>query len=298
MKYHLFTFSLFILYVLVATGIMIWQGIGIAPDRYIFLLLFVSLLLKKGRAFLLDWLPFLFLLISFDFLRGLVPLFNNNVHYWELIQADLTIFKVIPTQFLQKHFFNPNSLGLHDYLATILYFLHFVPPTIFAFILWLNNKSYFRKFTLGLLILSYSAWITFFIFPASPPWLAAKEGYLDGVVKIMDTTINVFPEKISLPTIYHKMHPNPVAAIPSLHNAYPFLILLFVLQFFKAKGLFFLPYVLGVMVSTVYLGEHYVIDVLAGFLYAFLSFLVAIRAPHSVKFLKVWLKKATGKFLI
>lgn len=278
---------IFIIYIVVMTGVMIWQGIGIAPDRYILILLVGSLLIKRTRQFLLDWMPFLFILIAYDFLRGFAGNLTSRVHYIQLSQVDRMIFGVIPTQFLQAHFFNPHLLHWYDFVATVFYFLHFALPLAFGFLLWSVSRTKFRQFTFALLIMSYAAWISYVIYPAAPPWLAAQKGLLPGVTKILDVTLNFFPEKISLPTIYHQIDPNEVAAVPSMHAAYPFLVLLFMIKFFKRKGLFFLPYVLIVWVSTIYLGEHYTIDVILGVVYASFFFVISQLIYKKVNYFKI-----------
>ncbi len=266
------------------TAFMIWQGIGIAPDRYAFVLLLGSLLIKRTRSFLFDWIPFLLILIAYDFLRGLAPYLNQHVHVLELINAEIAIFGVLPNTFLQSFFYHPGSLSLLDYLATMIYFLHFALPLSFGFILWVTNRGYFRQFSLGILLLSYAGWITFVIYPAAPPWMAAQQGLIN-VTKILDKTLGMFPDKYNLPSIYHNFNPNPVAAMPSMHAAYPVLIFLFALSFFKQKGWWFLLYVLAVFFAMVYLGEHYVIDEIVGAIYAIIFFIVAKIASSRVKFL-------------
>lgn len=266
------------------TAFMIWQGIGIAPDRYAFVLLLGSLLIKKTRSFLLDWIPFLFILIAYDFLRSLIPYLNQHVHFTQLINADIAIFGTLPTTFLQNLFYHPGYLSILDYLSTIIYFLHFALPLSFGFILWITNRANFRQYTLGILLLSYAGWVTFVIYPSAPPWMAAQQGLIH-VTKILDQTLGKFPAKYELPTIYHNFNPNPVAAMPSMHAAYPLIIFLFALSFFKWKALYFLPYVLAVWFAMVYLGEHYVIDEIVGALYAVIFFIVAKMLASRVKFL-------------
>lgn len=266
------------------TAMMIWQGIGLAPDRYAFVLLLGSLLVKRTRAFLLDWIPFLFILLSYDFLRGFADDVSQRVHMLELIEYERNLFGMIPTVELQKLFFKPGNLQWYDYIATVVYFLHFALPLSIGFFLWIKNRSYFRQFITGIILLSYAGWITYVVYPAAPPWMAAKQGHLEGITKIMDQSSRAFPTKIDLPTVYHKFNPNPVAAIPSLHAAYPLLVLLFLVRFFKWKGFLFLPYLLAVWFSIVYLGEHYVIDVLAGAIYAVVFYILAKEILHNVKF--------------
>ncbi len=274
-KYHQLTIFLFVIYIISMTAFMIWEGIGIAPDRYVFGLLLGSLLVRRTRAFLLDWIPFLFILLAYDFLRGLVGNVVSRAHVVELINLERWLFGgQIPTLWLQARLYTPGQIHWYDFIATIFYFLHFALPLGFGFLLWLDNRSRFRQFVLALLLLSYGGWITYVVYPATPPWLASKEGYLPEVHKILDQSLSIFPDKFNLPTIYHNFDPNPVAAMPSMHAAYPLLVFLFALQFFGLRALLFLPYVLGVWFSVVYLGEHYVIDVIGGILYASVFFMI------------------------
>jgi membrane-associated phospholipid phosphatase len=65
-----------------------------------------------------------------------------------------------------------------------------------------------------------------------------------------------------------------VAAIPSLHAAYPLLLLLFAWRFFGLRALVLAPYVAGVWLAVVYMGEHYVFDVLVGAAYSVAAFVL------------------------
>ncbi len=262
---------------------MIRLGIGISLDRYAVVLFFAALLLKKARSFLLDWMPFFFILISYEYLRGITGQLNADVHFLPQLQADRIIFGNIPTISLQHLFFQPNFLQWYDYLATILYFLHFALPLSFAYLLWIYNRYYFKQFMTGISLLSYGAWLTYVVFPAAPPWLASEMGYLPHMTKIMTLTLTNFPEVLKLPTLYHHFNPNLVAAVPSLHAAYPALILLFGVYFFGKKALFFLPYVLATWLAIVYLGEHYFSDVIAGAVYALVFFLITVKLLHRTK---------------
>ena len=62
------------------------------------------------------------------------------------------------------------------------------------------------------------------------------------------------------------------AAFPSMHSALPFLISLFAIKIWKKKALPVLIFPVGVWFSAVYLGEHYVVDVLGGIVYAVAAF--------------------------
>ncbi len=283
-SHRYFTIGLFVAYMAIMTGIMVWQGIGLAPDRYAMILLFGSLFIKRTRGFLLDWLPFLFILITYDFLRGFADNLGSRVHMQELIDAELYFFRSIPTYDLQQLLFNQAAPAWYDYMFTIQYFMHFVLPLSFGFLLWMTSRDHFRQFITGLLLLSYAAWITYIIYPAAPPWMASGKGLINPPTqKIMSTTFRAFPTRLNMPTVYQNFNPNPVAAMPSLHAAYPTLILLFAIAFFKWKGLLFLPYPLLMWFGIVYMGEHYIIDVVMGVVYAAVFFVLAKLVIHKVK---------------
>jgi PAP2 superfamily len=262
------------LYMALSTALLIGLGIPIEPDRYFFVLLLPVLLVRRARRFLLDWAPFLLLLFSYEFLRGLAGRVGN-VHYLTAIRFDSFVFGTPPTVTLQQRFAHPGSLAVWDSLFAVLYLLHFVMPLSFAYLLWLRSHEQFTRFTGAFLLLSYAALVTFLLYPAAPPWLASQAGYLPEVSERVGTVLSAFPQRFHLPTVYQLFDPNQVAAVPSLHAAYPLLILLFACRFFGLRGLVVAPFVAGVWLAVVYMGEHYVFDILVGALYSLGAFAVA-----------------------
>jgi hypothetical protein len=261
-------------YMAMCVTLLIVLGIPIQPDHYVAVLIVPVLLIRRARRFVLDWAPFLLLLFSYEFLRGLVGRVGQ-VHYLTAIRFDSALFGAPPTVALQQHFHQTTGLAPWDYLAAVLYLLHFVVPLSFAYVLWLRSSEQFLRFTGSFLLLSYAALATFLVFPAAPPWMAAQHGYLPEVQELVGTVLGAFPARLHLPTVYQLFDPNPVAAIPSLHAAYPFLILLFAVRFFGWRGVVLAPYVAGVWLAVVYMGEHYVFDVLMGALYSTVAFALA-----------------------
>lgn len=255
------------------TALLIALGIPIQPDRYFIVLLGPVLFVRRARRFVLDWAPFLLLLFSYEFLRGLAGRVGQ-VHYLMAIRFDSLVFGAPPTITLQQRFFHDDGLAPYDYLAAVLYLVHFVAPLSFAYLLWLRGPERFTRFTGAFLLLSYAALGTFLVFPAAPPWLASQQGYLPAVRELVGTVLGAFPQRLHLPTVYALFDPNQVAAIPSLHAAYPLLLLLFACRFFGLRGLILVPYVVGVWLAVIYLGEHYVFDVAVGALYSTAAFLL------------------------
>lgn len=262
-----------IVYLLGAVVACVGAGVPLTPDRLTVLLLPPVLLQRLFWAFLRDWLPFLFVLFAYEYLRGLGGRLALHVHFLTAIHFDRLLFGVVPTQFLQQRFFAPPHLHWWDYAATLVYFMHFVAPVAFGFWLWLRRRDQFAEFSLALLALSFVALVTYVAFPAAPPWLAARDGFLPGVQHVLDYTLRAFPQRLQAPTLYAMFDPDQVAAVPSLHAGYAALIALFAIRFHAFRGALLLaPYPLLMGFSLVYLGEHYVTDVLLGFSYAGLAF--------------------------
>ena len=74
--------------------------------------------------------------------------------------------------------------------------------------------------------------------------------------------------------VYTHLVGNPVAAFPSMHAAYPTLVFLFLWERWKVAALVWLPVTLIIWFAIVYLGHHYVVDVLGGIAYAVVGYLL------------------------
>jgi len=258
-------------YLAVVVILMLSRNVSITPDRLFIFLLFAALILGRLKTFLRDWVPFLALLLAYEMLRG----FADNhfpVHVVSLVNAEKALFGgYLPTEALQHLFYRAGSIGWQDIGASVLYFLHFPLPIVFAFFLWLKNKQHYYKFVIALLVLSFGGFITFLLFPAAPPWYAAQEGLIP-VTKITKLVVDHLGWNWNLSYYYSHLNPNQVAAMPSLHAAYPTLVLLALRRYSKKLFWWFLPYPPAVWVSTIYLGEHYAIDIIAGVAYALAAY--------------------------
>lgn len=267
-------FILPILYIIAVSAYMLWHRAWLTPDQFFGFAIIAVILLGRTKQFLADWIPVLLLLFGYEYLRGLVPILSKSPHIFPLIDADRVLFGYLPTIKLQSLLFTDHIFRWYDYVAVLLYIGHFVIPMVIAFILWLYDRKYFKQYTTAFLLLSYMAFITYILYPAMPPWMASEMGYIPPLKKIMDQVLASFANPISVPSIYQFFGANLVAAMPSVHAAYPWLIFLFIADKYTK---FIVPaalYVAGVWFSVVYLGEHYVIDVIAGCVYASVAFII------------------------
>lgn len=219
---------------------------------------------KRAQRFIKDWVPFIALFFAYTAMRGIAHNITGIVHVTELISAELQIFGTIPTLVLQQFYRSP----ILDWLGAFFYSIHFMIPTVFGFILWHRSRENYQKYTIALLVSSYSALITILFFPSAPPWFGVKA---ERILFQIDHAMGI----PFYATLFVLISPNPFAAFPSLHATYPWLISLYSIKIKRIKALPILIIPLGVWFSAVYLGEHYVIDLLAGVVYSTAAFFLA-----------------------
>lgn len=243
---------------------------GVFPSIEFLLALCIIALIWKAqfRTLLFSLMPFFILLLTYQSLRNFADnLTTAQIHVTDLINTEKFLFNgVIPAWFLQSKILPSPYASWISLLTNLFYMSHFVIPVIIAIILWYKKHELYWHFVVGILVLSYLGFITYVIFPAAPPWWATKYGYLP------DQPVTLAP--YFHPELAEVEGPNPVAAMPSLHMAYPSFISIFVYYAFgrKIKWIFLLP--LSVGFSAVYLGHHYVIDLIAGIIYALTIFFI------------------------
>ncbi|CAN5308442.1 phosphatase PAP2 family protein [soil metagenome] len=254
---------------------MIAHRAWFSPDQFFAVALFGSLLVGRLKIFLFDWLPFILFFLGYEMLRGIVPHIIGGVHIFPMIRFDTFIFGFIPTIKSQAFFYNPAKLQWYDYFLVICYISYFIVPMLVGYFLWIKDRMFFKRYSFGIVLLAYTCFITFIIFPAMPPWMASSKGYLPPIKEVTGVVMSHFlPSHISFPTVYSLVASDPVAAVPSLHAAVPTLIFLFLVKKYKKRGFLILPYVIGTWLAVIYLGEHYFADVLLGIIYATVIFII------------------------
>jgi membrane-associated phospholipid phosphatase len=260
-------------YLLAAAGIMIWRGISVSPDYLLFVLIPVALLSGRFLGFLRDWVPFIVIFLGWEAMRGVAPKTGFAPHVSDLAHIETTLFGGhVPTAVLQQTL-NVGTLGrVLAYAATVVYFCHFVFPLTVGMVLWLVDRVQFVRFTTALMGMALVAFVIFLLVPTAPPWYAEQHGVISGFTKIIGTTL---PSSVS--PYYTSLNPNPVAAFPSLHAAFPFLGFLALLRVYPRAAWLAFAWCIAVWFSVVFLGEHYVVDVIGGVVLAALSWWLLMR---------------------
>ncbi len=231
------------------------------------------------RGVVVDWLPFFLVLTAYDLARGGADGLLAPAHFLPQADVDAWLFGgAVPTVWLQAHLHHPGQVQWFEVAAFVVYVSHFFVTPLLAAVLWVRDRWRFRRFAASLALLTLLGSITFVVFPAAPPWMASQHGLIPPVTRLIPqlwTWTGIGASDGLVGTGY--AYANDVAAVPSLHAALALLVAMSVWPRRWWARLLVAAYPLAMAFAIVYTGEHYVADVLLGWIYAVASF-AAIRA--------------------
>ncbi len=253
----------------VAGGIAVMAACGyyafIWKTAIIPVLLLVALLARRLDRFANDWGVFLGLVILFDCLRGLIfalvtrfqlPVYMDYAIDWE---RRLCAGYVMPVLLQQLRGGLPDS-GWLDRLLTIVHSSHFAFFLIFGLAVWVLRPGAFRRYAAAVVVVVYLGGLLYLVAPTVPPWMAASAfGVLPPIEHVTTGIYNT-----ELPSLQQALDVNPIAAMPSLHAALPALCVLIAFHLFGRWAILLAAYAGLVFLAIMYLGEHYLVDVVAG----------------------------------
>ncbi len=256
------------------------QRIALALPALLLAMLAAALAVGRVGRFLVDWFFVLAGFLTYTLGSQAIDQFRLATHYGPQIELERLLFAgQIPTLWLQQHLFH-GDVGVLELYAFAAYVSHFLGPPLLGFYLWWTRRRHaFRDLMLTLLAASLVAEAVFLTTPTAPPWLAAETGYLPPVHHLLKLDLarlgfTAGSQQIGNPDRY-----DIVAALPSLHIAWPFTGLLVCRRYrlpawvSAAVAL----QLLSVLFAIVYDGDHYVVDALAGMLLALVVFLLRPR---------------------
>lgn len=238
--------------------LFIWLGLGMAA--------FSVAAWRSWGTLLLEWLPFYGLLVLYDFLRGAVSVTPERAHVAPQLAFDRALGGGdVPTVWLQQRLWDAAHPHWYDVGVWTVYMTHFFVVWIVAAVLWRVARPRFHRYAVLTVLVTLGAFLTYWRFPAQPPWMVAEIGPVDRIVPAVWGRLGV-PTAQSL--YENGRLVNTVAAMPSLHAGYPVMLLLFFwgAGWWARAGLGL--YTLAMGFALVYGGEHFVADIVAGWVMA------------------------------
>lgn len=262
----------------------------------------------QGRRMLYvirDWLPFALVLIAYDLSRGAATLMGRpTLWHWQVDMDRLMFFGTVPTVWLQQQLKLPDPPWWEVVVSTV-YMSFFILPYVVAGALWLRDREEWKRFVRLFVGLSFVALVIYALLPAAPPWAAARcgpdqidggpsgprcmfgsardsGGGLLGTMQGSHEGAHDWVERI-VTRGWGKLHMhtasslidqgqssvNLVAAIPSLHAGLSLAVAAFLWnRVNRGWRPVLVAYPLIMAFTLVYSAEHYVIDILLGWIVA------------------------------
>jgi membrane-associated phospholipid phosphatase len=151
-----------------------------------------------------------------------------------------------------------------DRLLTWVHWLWFLEP--YAALLWilLRHPERFPRAARQMAAVFDLGCVGYFAVPTAPPWWASEQGVAGEEVRRIMVGVGEETWRSAWPAMYGALGGNPWAAMPSLHFATSTMAAISLSEAGRAEGAVGWGYALTLGFGLVYLGEHYVTDLLAG----------------------------------
>jgi membrane-associated phospholipid phosphatase len=262
---------------------------SVLEHRAVVAVFFVAVLTGRGRLFLRDWLPLIAAAALFVGLRQVAAL--SPLPHQGLVVARLdALFAAgsTPTAWLQERLYRPGDPGPLEYLATAVHASYFFGFVVVGLGIWLFRRRHFDHFRLVLVATFALGLLGYVSLPTEPPWLVARQAGAPPAHRVIAETAQGTKLTAGIVAAGRAWQddpqalgdPNPSAAMPSVHTAVTASLALVLARLHPALGLLGAVYLLAMGASLVYLGEHFVLDVLAGILCSAVAFWIAGRVTR------------------
>jgi membrane-associated phospholipid phosphatase len=236
--------------------IPLWRSLLLRYAALIGLLFFLKLLSDrtgKGKwgPFLYHFSPILFIILIYDSLGDLIQYLGSDIDSW-LIRMDFLMFGVHPTVWMER-WIGP---WLTDGMSLAYASYYFIPLTL---VVVLYAKGRMAEFSLSVFVLAFGYYISFIgyiLFPAIGP-------------RFTLTHLQTVPLEGSFLTdvvrdVLNALEHNKRDCMPSGHTQIVLIALYLAYRYEKLLFYLFLPIICALILSTVYLRYHYVVDLFAG----------------------------------
>lgn len=208
--------------------------------------------IRNLAAALRDIVPIFLILIVYENLHDLIPYISRHDHDAALLVADRILFGPVHPTILFQSIVTP---ALTQWMSFAYLTFFFYLPILFCVFHYQRQYRAQRLLVLAISLTAYFGFVCYALVPAIGPWYTLAHQYS---VDLQGHLYNAFT--------------NPIIAdlsiardvFPSLHVAMSIVYLWLALKFARPWFYIFLPFVISLWVSTIYLRYHYVIDIIAG----------------------------------
>lgn len=223
------------------------------------------------RKFIIGFSIFIVYWIIYDYMKAFPNYNYNTVHIEDLYNFEKSVFGIeqggkllTPNEYWLLH-----TNSFLDVLTGFFYLMWVPVPLAFAaFLFFSNERRNFLNFLLTFVWVNLLGFVVYYLYPAAPPWYVQQHGFefiagTPGNTAGLVRFDNFFGIEL-FKSIYSKGS-NVFAAMPSLHSAYPLIVVYYGTKGkFRKANIFFITVMVGIWFAAVYTSHHYLADVLAG----------------------------------
>lgn len=195
---------------------------------------------------------------------------ERRVHVDYPVRIDRALgLGVPPTLRLQRLFANPGRIRPYEKVLAWTHWVWFaVPHTTVLYILAFHRERFPRAAVQTYAVFDLGA-LCYWALPTAPPWYAAEHGRMeDGQTPRVRRMMIEYGRQFwrdRWGPLYALLGGNPLAAMPSLHFATSVMAARLLAETGPVAGAVGWSYACALGTALVYLGEHYAVDLLAGF---------------------------------
>ena len=245
---------------------------------------------QEALTVLLSWLPFLAAISFYDFARAFGHMLGRPVEVKSQIAVDRFLGGgKLWTERLQGWLIDPkvglgrrpineverilrrdqSTIRWYDVVVSAVYQSHFIVPYVTAGYLWSRGQRLWRWYAATFVAVNFAACAVFTAWATAPPWYAARLGLIQPFPRVL---AGRGWSRVGLSFAGRLIEKgqgivNPFAAIPSLHSAQALMVSIFLWHsVWKWLRPVLVAFPLAMGFALVYSGEHYLIDVITGWL--------------------------------
>ncbi len=273
--------------------------IGFKADQLVLLIAFNTMFYLSAitRKFIVGFSVFIVYWVIFDYMKAIPNYTVSQVHIADLYNYEKHLFGINYNGrvLTPNEYWNIKATTLLDIISGLFYICWIPVPLSFAALLFFRNRREFLSFALTFLVVNLLGFVVYYTYPAAPPWYVQQHGFIfhaatpgnTGGLSRFDHYFNVH----IFQSIYEKGS-NVFAAMPSLHSAYPVIVIYY--GFKNRLGIINIVLVtimIGIWLTAIYTSHHYILDVLAGIVCAVIGINLYNFLFTRVPFLKGFLDK-------
>jgi len=211
------------------------------------------------------WYPVVLIPITYKELSYLIPLIHPRDFDETLARIDYRFLGAHPTVWLERFTWPPVTEILQ-----LIYSSYYLLPVILGLVLWRAGR--FKEFHFWVFIVVTGFYLSYVGYIAVP---AIGPRFLPSIVEAQTVPLKGVWLFESVREMLDKAEGITRDCFPSGHTEITLLVLIYARKFHRKVFRLLLPLGTGVIISTVYLRYHYVIDVVAGGLTAVAVVMIA-----------------------